>query len=480
MLLQDQEYKVSVKSKAKCLVIVVFFCLVASVAYLIANDEGPRNDAGGYVSTGLNVYNYGIYANTKRSGEMRVPTSYREPAYPTYLAAMMAIIPGFSDACIEDLLQGGRIIRYLKYAQVPLIILTAFLGMLIVRRITSSAMFGYMALFLIGLSPALHFSASRLLSEHAAALGLLLVAIAMYRGVINPRVSSFAMVGIFIGIMTLIKALFFQFILVALIFFGLFMLQQRINRKRIAANLAACLLTYVVVVAPWLFRNFYLFHRLSISEGRGGVVLMVRAMKNMMTAQEFAGSFIYWVPYEPIRYGVTKKIFGPNALEEGGSLERLNRELPSSYYRQGRMERVIMHATEPDDGKYVKADAKLKQIAIRKIVDHPVRHVLATIPFAWRGLFVECSERLGVYGAFNVLLSLFYVVGFVGAFMYGLRKNNAALIAFIMPALYMFCMHAFFSHSLARYNVPLIPVFVVTALVGVQMMRKNKVRCANK
>ena len=93
--------------------------------------------------------------------------------------------------------------------------------------------------------------------------------------------------------------------------------------------------------------------------------------------------------------------------------------------------------------------------------------------------FVEDRYSLSV--PFNMVLvssvgislayfgSLFFLAGL------GIKRRKWDLFAVSLPALYLYGVNSFFTHSIPRYNQPLIPVLIVALLTVVNLLinRKN-------
>ena len=205
----------------------------------------------------------------------------------------------------------------------------------------------------------------------------------------------------------------------------------------------------------------------------GGVVLMVRAVKDLMTPKEYLGSFYVWAP-EKLREPVGRLLgFGPQDLQRGGRLQHLNRSSDSNfaeddiraeqqgrpdqaiaYYRKGRAERIRLqrelaaaHTPHAD----VAADRLLQKEAMGIIRAHPLKHLAATIPFLWRGATF----------AFPMLL-----VGMVVTL--NRRRYDCALLA--LPALGLILFYALLSHFISRYSLPVRPVLVALAVIAAKSL----------
>ena len=83
------------------------------------------------------------------------------------------------------------------------------------------------------------------------------------------------------------------------------------------------------------------------------------------------------------------------------------------------------------------ADNYLKSLAWGMILRHPVKHVLMTVPFAWRGIW--CFYGGGVFTLLNALSYITFVV----ICLYGVVKRRGDIIAFCLLPLLMLLVHVF-------------------------------------
>ncbi|MCF8098917.1 MAG: hypothetical protein K9K65_13835, partial [Desulfarculaceae bacterium] len=91
-----------------------------------------------------------------------------------------------------------------------------------------------------------------------------------------------------------------------------------------------------------------------------------------------------------------------------------------------------------------------QKVAIRKILADPWRHLLASIPLAWRGLFAD---------VWWVTLPGFACLFYLG--VSSLRRRDWPLLAFVLPAIFLFSFHSLITVNAARFNSPLVPVLAV-------------------
>src|SRR5690606_711960 len=97
------------------------------------------------------------------------------------------------------------------------------------------------------------------------------------------------------------------------------------------AALAVLAGAFSAIVLPWMMRNYVTLGQFQLAE-RGGVVLLVRAVKDGMTAEEAKGTLYVWSPrrFQP---AIGRLLgFSSSDLLRGGRLQRLNRTTQSDFY----------------------------------------------------------------------------------------------------------------------------------------------------
>jgi len=418
-----------------------------------------------------------------------LPSMYREPL-PVFVNALgVALVDamwGPANMSAYHFADRARVLKYQNVAWMLLLSLGVFAA---VRYLTSSFALGLVGMFLA--SVPIPFTQSGLgglgidtLQTDLLATAMLLVAsLFAAQGFTEAKPRRIALAGLAFGALALVKAgflyIFAGFLAVLLGLGAVSWLWER-NRSGVlhAGLMAVC---FALVVTPWMYRNYVQLGVFGISE-RGGVVLAIRAQKDLMTPEEYRGTFYIWAPSR-LQPAIGRLLgFTPRDLQRGGRLQRLNRyptsdfydedvkaeeagrpDLAISYYRQARAERTKLQlaAAAGGDARAVDADAILQSRAMAVIREHPFRHLALTIPFLWRGAFVT----------FPVLLV---------ALVYAMRSRRANLAVFALPAFGMVMFYALLTHFIPRYSVPSVPIIIVAGVllaqaVGGLLLRRRRV-----
>ena len=234
----------------------------------------------------------------------------------------------------------------------------------------------------------------------------------------------------------------------------------------------------MIIIGPWMVRNRVYFESTQISS-RGGLALYTRALINQMDAYEYRASFYFWGPgaYRRLVRNTALDI-GDRDYERGGRAVRLNDSDGSSFFRDdvaaqkkgrpedavsfygiARAQRVKSAMEMRNAGhRYAEhaADTWLRTQALRMIVKHPLRHMLATIPLAWRGMWCFYGE-----GVFTILGAAAYG-SFVFVCLYGVVRKRWDIIALIAVPFFLLLFNAFLSNNLHRFNAPAIPFMLIS------------------
>ena len=450
---------------------ILFVVLLCGVVHIIG-DKPPTSDAREYVTMGYNFLKHNTFSLENKVDP--TPTAYREPGMPTYDALTIAAIAQLRDMDLDTLLAKGPGPRILKYAQLPIIALTAVLTMYIVFMLTRNIFYGYTALFLTGFSTSLLYAANNLCAEHLAALLILCVSLFLYKAVKEKSIKYFVLLGAALGLLVLTRGVFQYFIVIILAFLVFLAIVGAFEKRKLLICTIIFSVAYFALAGSWMVRNYIHFGRLFITE-RGCKVLLLRAETNIMNTKEYLGAFLYWAPDKYLSESLLKHFLGQDAIKPGGALERLNRQNDSSFYLRTKAIWTKLEKELGGQAGNTIVDKKLKSMAKTKILKHPFRHILVTLPIGWRGLFAEHGYRLKIPGSGIVINSsvptniVYFAALFFLAFL-SVKKRWWDLFAFILPALYLYGIQTFLTHNLARYNKPLIPTLVVALLFVVHYL----------
>jgi len=453
---------------ALIILFIVFAVLTISSS---ATSKSPSSDDDQYITMGYNIYKYGTFSLDKDDKPNPGPTAYREPGYPTYLALMMLVNPILNDMSRSELYEEG--LKILRYMQIPLVVIISFLSMYIIVKITGNIIYGYFILFLIGSSNILEVTANHLLSENLTTVFLLLVSILLYKIYEDNKIYYFILLGITCGLLVLCKFTFmFLPIIIIILFIISFFTNWYKNKKKTVAGIILFIILFSTILGGWMTRNYIHFNSFTTG-GQGGIVLLVRAKKNLMSFREYAATFIYWLP------GGTKineKVFVGYFNEN--DFKRFNDDNENSFLYIARNERRKIKGSLVESGyteqeALVLTDKIIKSEALVEIIKNPGRHIICILPFAWRGIFIETGysyklpgSLLTIEGAsFMIILNIFLIFAFFYQFISCIKRKSWGIFFILIPPMFLFLINSFLSHNKPRYNIPILPFLVIASFL---------------
>ncbi len=175
-----------------------------------------------------------------------------------------------------------------------------------------------------------------------------------------------------------------------------------------------------------------------------------------MSWKQYAASFFYFTPAVGPR--LTSALFGEEVARS------FDRSRPESFFQKA------LSGTGEVRKTALARNIGARSAAMRVMAEHLPMMALLTLPFAYRGAFVQVGfnvrrvPRLLLY--FTLLYSLFFLPALIllTITLGAAGKTRAGCSWF--PALYSYVFHSLITHYIPRYSVPLIPVFIL-ALVSV-------------
>jgi len=120
-------------------------------------------------------------------------------------------------------------------------------------------------------------------------------------------------------------------------------------------------------------------------------------------------------------------------------------------------------------GSYSIADAVQLREALDKIKSHPVRHLLACLPYGFRGTFA----KKGLRGP--ILFAMFF-----GIIFWAFIKRREDVLIGLAAALFSFGFTTFVSLNEPRFNIPLIPMLYVASLIVIHQVISDIYRRMNR
>ena len=199
------------------------------------------------------------------------PTMLREPGYPLFLAAVFKL--------------GGYGIQTARVACVLLAFGAALMLLLLTRRITSDAMTALSAALLFLLYPGTLVAEARAGIEIPYAFAVVLFILVLYSAVEKGSLWRYCAAGLLLGVAVLVRSQVLLFPLFLLVYF-VFASKSTSERAKIALRIAGLVLGTVVVMSPWIIRNYMLVHKLVPTATVAGVA----AQEGLYTCENASAS----------------------------------------------------------------------------------------------------------------------------------------------------------------------------------------------
>lgn len=454
--------------------------LVLLALWATAIEPTPiEKDSAETVRMALNLSRHGVMSLDESAPY--TPSMYREPIP----VAMTAFALGVSDAVLGPVADAeyfagdrGRALKLQNLLWMSLLTAAAYWT---IWMFTGSFAVSWWGALFVGLLPFANrlmivLRLDRLDVEPPAAALLLLASAWLALGFMRSNRRFIAASAAAFAALALVKAaMAYVFVGVALALLAACLAPAwRAEWKKHLANVTLLAVVFALCVVPWMLRNQHALGAFAIAD-RGGGVLMIRAVKNSMTAQEYLGAFYVWSPW--LARPVVGKLLGFSRqdLQRGGRLQRLNRSPTSdfaaddsaaeragrpqdaiSYYRRAKAEQVKVSrelAAAGNSHPDTAADALLERRALDDIAAHPFKHLATTVPFLWRGAAVPSAL---------LLLACWVAV----------RRRNGELAILVLPAIGVIGFHALLTHFLPRYASPTIPLAMVAVAIAVSLYRR--------
>lgn len=456
--------------------------LVAALATLAAvalgrvqvarlGDRPPAGDEAQYLHAALNLVRFGVLSHQPTADGPPKPTAYREPGYPTFLALGFWLTGRDVPAGLPTLDREAMThLRPLKVLQVPLALVAALGAGVAAWQLTGRRIAAWCAAGAVALSPTVGSQADRFESEILAAALAAWLAVALLAASRRPGVARGAGAGALLAALVLTRAVFLYLLPALLVLFGVAAWREAAARRRLLATTAALALVTLVPVGTWALRNRAAVGRAILVETRGDLVLAIRAeFDRALDRRELAAAFLYWTP--SVTAGELARAWLPDAR-----LARLEWRRSDHYFVRALNE---WHARSAELGS-VHAAARIRQEALRQMLGEPTRHLAATVPLAWRGLFIETNPQW--LRALNPALPLNLLLAAALAWLAlrAIRGADWPLLGYLAPALFLFAFHALWTENLPRFNAPALPILWTALVVAVTRAVRDRSRRPDK
>jgi hypothetical protein len=399
--------------------------------------EAPIYDSVGYIQIANNLNVLGIFTDpwSKNYG------NFFAPLYPFILSTLSTIDVNLASSikCFsnEENICSLEGLYSIFIFQAFFGALIYYLIALIIFQITSSRSTVLISLLIIIVSESFSEFFSKILPETLTFFIFtlfLLQWINFFKIKKNSNIGLVVM-GLLIGTLSLMRPSYEYLFYSLVIYIFIYHLIKKNSNKIKIKNLFSLIISYNLVLLPWLLRNYNFFETFSITSDYANYILVQRLAYNMMTWKEFFVSFVFWLP--DFGDSLSKYLFNENLYN------KLTWDYKESYYLLGQTsfkDKTITLAGGPSN--------HLNYLIFNELLNNLIKHFLVTIPIALRGMWV---------GGYAVLIPFIFL-----PLSIQLMKEKKILNIFIIsiyPSLIILFFNAFVSVNVVRYNVPIIIFF---------------------
>ncbi len=472
------------------LLVVCFFSLTQYITDLPPNEDGTDN-------LGLAV---GL-AHTGSMGKLNevdgrsvfVFSNSREPVPNLITAQWIKLFPVLMQDKTLHVKQTSQQLKLLKWPNLFMFMLTLVGVYVLARSLFLPYFSDVKAVLLVWLTVGLTYCCmhpvfiSSLMTEfHAACLAVWFT----WAWLVSWRKQAWRyglLAGLLLGLLVLTKAAFLYISLVLLLMVLLMLLLWRMPWRFLATQ-AIVLAMMLVVVVPWMWRNYTHFDAWEVA-GRGPNVLITRAYKSQMSHEEFKGAFYAYAPASLKKLMKSVTGFSATDREKGGRLQRFTRFFGTDevcrakgdeacaigYYIRANIRYNNMMADyakryphDPARAR-VEGDAAVKKLALQMIKQNIAGHLKTSLVFAWRGAW-PCNkvdgrwfkhEKAYLQPAWQELVPFFGLCLMLVFAVIALFKKQQDWLVLTWLGTASFGFYALASHFIPRYSEMFLPIWLI-------------------
>lgn len=384
------------------------------------------------------------------------PTMSREPLYPFFLAFLYKLF--------------GHRIFMVYIIQILLFSITCIFSFLIAKEIFGEKIAKYSVL-LTALCPTLVNHAMLLYSENIFIFIFILTIYCFIRTYVNNRdIKWFIISGFLLALTALCKGIMSFFFIFFIILIYLNAKSFIDFLKGYTLKVVLFLLTFLIIVSPWIIRNYNLFGILNLNTF-GSRSLLSRAYRSNYPIEKLKASGTYYFS-EYLGSKLYPNAFLPAKdamLEQGHLLDRREKHMQE----QGLTIKEINNIFRDE--------------AVYLIREHPFKFIFTTPLELMRLLgfmYIPVLNETYVLDKFNGVMAFSLVKGiyrilaypFILLVIYGIyldRKQWRRNFIIVASILYINAMYCLLS-GYPRYSVPLIPFYFMFATAAVIGISKRK------
>jgi len=472
--------EISIKDIVMLFVISVFCALIFFICF--PSSLINRGDQFQYNTIANNINKHNVFS--LETEPPFNPTLNREPIYPLFLSLIYRIF--------------GESFSIVIMIQILIFAITIILTYKLIIFFTNSRIAFYSSLF-TAICPPLANLSSSLMSETLFIFLLIAFAYIFSIAMYHQRKHLLIYCGILLGILSLCKTAmfyFFPFLVGSLLLF---------NRKKIVIQILLVSVPFILVVVPWLARNYYTFGTWKMTAPRGGMVLWMRGLKNDYSIEDLKQAAVYY-----FSENLGKKIYPDATYKNEAFMREFNAVIKGrrdeDFWRESLKKRsftvregVILDAKiislKEAGFTDLEIDTILTTEAIKKINNNPFKYLMQTplelikmtsftyLPILNDEQIVMKIEsfKTGLVSVIRAITRLIaypiIVLAFYGIFQY--RKEWKILFPIFLIIIYFNLLQGL-TFGFGRHAAPLIPFYIMFATMGLFKLYESRNAFSNK
>ena len=451
--------------------------LIIVLAFAISNVTPKRMSNGSYDygTAAYNLITTGTYSADPGDTGGKGRGLGRQPLYPAFLALGMSL---FWDHDSRDLMclhtgapECQSVIVKLKTMQAALVVVIALLVYGAALLLIGRGWLAVLAVALFALQGNAIFYVDKLMSEVLATAILVLHAYLLVRLAQDPRHRGFAVLaGITLGMLYLIKQIFIIYILGGIGLVAVAALFGPARRHVVFVPAFIALAVAAAVTGAWGARDIGTAGKAQDQSLRGIEVVAMRAVMDTLSWDQIWTSYLFYVPFEHGR--LAKGMLAPDDLRTLGAI-------PAKYLAPGAGQVNIITQRIESDPRPRKLTKYLVPVEI--IFENLPKHLALTPALLWRAMGPKVAKNwTGIDPVDSALrsisrtLTMLLIPAVFWAAVVAVRRRRWPMAVFLLPSLYLICIHPLITHGTARLTAPILPCAVVALCWLIAVYRRDR------
>ncbi len=425
----------------------VLFLLIVLPGQYFITDSLPVADETVYARFAYSIYQFQTFGKAGDPGQLPQPSAHVAPVLPAWMALNMFANTQFAQALACTIAKSTAADQcnqgVIAFKQMNLVYLALCFIVIwhLLLQLSGSLSLAYATCGLILVSGAPWYFADHYLTETLYVPVAFIFCLLLTRGLISARYGLFFLSGVVLGVLALIRPSFyylFYILLVLLPVIVCLILKTNYTVKKTAGVTGLYLLGFILVVSPWMIRNYQLFDRPTITVGYGAFTLSSRVSYNAMTDREYLAAWVYWLP--DFGDSLAEHLFGyeqTHRLDFGNTEGFIRKE--RQHIRLKVREQTQASISHHETGQEI---SPVSWLIREYVLNDFINHNKVTLVLAWRGIFVE--KYFGLLGVLCLLLVCILNPG---------THFRRDLLLISLPGVILLFFHASLTASIPRYNL---------------------------